>query len=59
MDMIEKKVNTPVIRWGILGAGNIAHRFAAALLKEEGSVLQAISVRNSQKGEAFLKGQSG
>ena len=55
MDMIEKKVNTPVIRWGILGAGNIAHRFAASLLQEEGSILQAISVRDPQKGEAFLK----
>ena len=44
-----------IIRWGILGAGNIAYRFAASLKKEPGSILQAVSVRDPEKGKAFLK----
>lgn len=43
-----------MIRWGILGAGKIAHRFAASLAKVEGAELVAASRRNAQKAEAFL-----
>ena len=42
-----------MIRWGIIGAGVIAHRFAESLKNEEGSVLYAISGRNREKMEAF------
>ena len=42
-----------MIRWGVLGAGNIAHRFAASLAKEEDSVLYAISGRSEEKLKAF------
>ena len=44
-----------MIRWGILGAGNIAHRFAASLVNQKDSTLYAISGRNAEKLEAFKK----
>lgn len=42
-----------VYRWGILGAGNIAHRFARSLKSEKRSVLYAIAGRNREKLERF------
>lgn len=42
-----------MIRWGIVGAGNIAHRFAKSLKYEEDSILYAISGRSIEKLEAF------
>ncbi len=42
-----------MIRWGIIGAGNIAKRFAASLANEEDAVLYAISGRNEEKLKAF------
>lgn len=44
-----------MIKWGILGAGNIAHRFADSLLHDSNNELVAISVRDKEKGEAFAK----
>lgn len=44
-----------MIRWGILGAGNIAHRFAASLMNEQNSILYAISGRSAEKLDAFAK----
>ena len=41
------------IRWGILGAGGIAHRFARALEHVEGAELVAVSARSPQKAAAF------
>lgn len=43
-----------MIRFGILGAGNIAHRFAASLAHEEGAQLVAASCRSTEKAQAFL-----
>ena len=43
------------IRWGILGAGSIAHRFAAALERVEGAELVAISGRNAERLSAFAE----
>ncbi len=43
-----------MIRFGILGAGNIAHRFAASLAKVEGAELAAVSRRTAEKAAAFL-----
>ena len=43
-----------MIRWGILGAGNIAHRFAASLAHVEGAELVAASCRTQEKAVAFL-----
>ena len=41
------------VRWGILGAGGIAHRFARSLAHEPSAELLAISCRNPEKGRAF------
>lgn len=43
-----------MIRFGILGAGNIAHRFASSLAHEEGAVLAAAARRAEEKAAAFL-----
>ena len=44
-----------VIRWGILGAGRIAHRFAASLRSEPQAKLVAISCRSAAKAAAFAE----
>lgn len=43
-----------MVRWGILGAGNIAHRFAASLAHVVDAELVAASCRTKEKAEAFL-----
>ncbi len=43
-----------MIHWGILGAGNIAGRFAQSLQEEKDSRLYAIALRSLQKGQAFM-----
>ena len=42
-----------LVRWGIVGAGNIAHRFARSLANEPRSELTAISCRSATKATAF------
>lgn len=42
-----------MIRWGIIGAGNIAGRFAASLKNEPDSVLGAVSCRTMKKAQDF------
>ncbi|MCR5796102.1 MAG: Gfo/Idh/MocA family oxidoreductase [Solobacterium sp.] len=42
-----------MIRWGIIGAGNIASRFSASLKNEPDSVLVAVSCRTMEKAQAF------
>lgn len=44
-----------MIRWGILGAGNIAHRFAKALDMMEDACLVAVSGRNAGRLSAFAE----
>lgn len=41
------------MKWGIIGAGRIAHRFASSLKHVEGCTLQAVSCRTLQKAETF------
>lgn len=41
------------VRWGIIGAGRIAHRFARSLAHEPHSELVAISCRSAAKASAF------
>ncbi|MDI9590385.1 MAG: Gfo/Idh/MocA family oxidoreductase [Acidobacteriota bacterium] len=43
-----------MVRFAILGAGNIAHRFAASLAREDRAQLVAASCRRTEKAEAFL-----
>ena len=40
---------------GIIGPGNIAHRFAKSLAKHPSGNLTAIACRNEEKGQAFAK----
>lgn len=43
------------IRWGIVGAGGIARRFAEACNNTEGASLQAIASRSKEKAEGFAR----
>lgn len=43
-----------MVRFGILGAGNIAHRFAQSLAHEHRAELMAASCRSQQKALTFL-----
>ena len=42
-----------MIRWGIIGAGNIAARFSASLKNDPDSILAAVSCRTMEKAQAF------
>lgn len=42
-----------MIKWGIIDAGNIAHRFAYSLENIEGATLYAVANRTIEKAEAF------
>lgn len=42
-----------MINWGIIGAGNIAHRFCQALKYDDRANLQAVSCRTLKKAELF------
>lgn len=42
-----------MINWGIIGAGNIAHRFADSLEYVDGAQLYAVARRTMEKAEAF------
>ena len=44
-----------IIRWGILGCGKIARKFASDLCLVEGAELVALGSRNRERGEAFAK----
>lgn len=44
-----------MIHWGIIGAGNIARRFAKSLAAYSEGRLVAVSCRAKEKGEAFAK----
>jgi len=45
------------IRWGILAAGKIAHKFAAAVNETAGSVLQAVASRDIKRAQALANEQ--
>lgn len=42
-----------MVKWGIIGAGNIANRFAKALKLVEGASLYAVACRTMEKAEQF------
>ncbi len=48
---MEQKVKT--IRWGIIGLGNIAHKFAQDLIKIKDAQLYAVASRTQEKAAAF------
>lgn len=43
------------IRWGILGLGKIANKFAQDLKMVEGAQLYAVAARNQEKADSFAK----
>jgi predicted dehydrogenase len=43
------------IRWGIIGLGNIAHKFASDLLTVQDAELYAVASRNQEKANTFAK----
>lgn len=43
------------VKWGILGAGNIARKFAQGLKGVENAVLYCVSSRNLEKADRFAK----
>ena len=43
------------IRWGIIGLGNIAHKFAKDLLTIEDAELYAVASRTQDKADEFAK----
>jgi len=43
------------IRWGIIGLGNIANKFAADLLTVKGAELYAVASRSQQKADDFAQ----
>ncbi|WP_027328987.1 Gfo/Idh/MocA family protein [Marinimicrobium agarilyticum] len=43
------------VRWGIIGAGIIAHKMADAIRLEEGCELVAVASRTAEKAEAFAR----
>ena len=50
---MEQKSNP--IRWGIIGLGNIAHKFAQDLMTVEGSELYAVASRTQENAYAFAE----
>lgn len=44
-----------IIKWGIIGLGKIAHKFAHDLLLSEGAALKAVASRSHEKAEAFAQ----
>ena len=43
------------IRWGIVGPGDIANKFAHAVKNVDGAVVSAVASRSMEKGEEFAK----
>jgi dihydrodiol dehydrogenase / D-xylose 1-dehydrogenase (NADP) len=44
-----------IYRWGIVGAGGIAHKFADAISHIENSAIQAVASTNSQRAKDFAQ----
>jgi predicted dehydrogenase/aryl-alcohol dehydrogenase-like predicted oxidoreductase len=47
------------VRWGILGLGNIAHRFADELRHSRTGVLSAVASRSHERATEFVRGREG
>src|SRR5690606_33741863 len=52
--------SAPALRWGILGAGGIAHKFADAVTNHtQGSIIAAASASSLDKAKAFVAKNGG
>lgn len=50
---MDKQKTLKTINWGIIGLGNIAHKFATDLLTVKGAKLYAVASRQQDKADAF------
>ena len=50
-----KSLNNRKIRWGIIGLGNIANKFATDLLTMKDAELYAVASRTKQKADDFAE----
>ena len=50
-----KPTEHKTIKWGIIGLGKIANKFAADLLKTNGAKLYAVASRDQEKADSFAK----
>jgi predicted dehydrogenase len=55
MTFVEDPRSAPPLRWGILGPGKIAHRFARELLAHSAQLVTAVGSRNQARGTAFAE----
>lgn len=53
IDKNEKKISTRSIKWGIVGLGNIAHKFASDLKRVPQAELIAVASSDSERAKAF------
>lgn len=51
-------MTTPDFRWGLVGPGRIAHRFAEAVQRLPGCALAAVAGRDAARAAAFAEGWS-
>ena len=53
----KKETETMTMKWGILGPGTIANKFADTItqMSGEGQVLSAVGSRSFEKADAFAK----
>ncbi len=49
------KTHNKPIKWGIIGLGKIAHKFAADLLTLPNTILYAVASRSQEKADSFAK----
>ncbi|MCF7561846.1 Gfo/Idh/MocA family oxidoreductase [Sabulilitoribacter multivorans] len=52
---MEKQLHLKTIRWGIIGLGNIANKFAKDLSGVEGAELYAVASRSQNKADEFAQ----
>ncbi|MDC0479219.1 Gfo/Idh/MocA family oxidoreductase [Flavobacteriaceae bacterium] len=53
IDKNEKKISTRSIKWGIVGLGNIAHKFASDLKRVPQAELIAVASSDIERAKAF------
>lgn len=58
MAVIEDPRTAPSLRWGVLGPGKIAHRFAREALAHTSQVITAVGSRSRERAEAFAREHS-
>jgi predicted dehydrogenase len=52
---VENTISTSPTRWGIIGCGKIAEKFADDLMNVPNAVLNAVASRNLEKAQKFAK----